>query len=91
MSTFYVRACPQGHVHITYRRAGAEERCPECSLPLIDSCPQCGRIIKNGIITVWCILHQKTSSMSFRTNARTAAHGSPGPKPIRKKKVAKPL
>ncbi len=46
MSTFYVRACENGHVNITYRRAGEQERCPKCRLPIIDSCPECGSIIK---------------------------------------------
>ncbi len=46
MSTFYARICKNGHVNITYRRAGKEERCKECGAPLMDSCPQCGSVIK---------------------------------------------
>ena len=30
MSNFYARACKNGHVNITYRRAGKDEHCPEC-------------------------------------------------------------
>ena len=46
MSNFYARACKNGHVNITYRRAGENEHCPECGLPLIDSCPECGNLLK---------------------------------------------
>ena len=46
MSNFYARVCEKGHVNITYRRAAKDEHCPECGLPLIDSCPECGSLIK---------------------------------------------
>lgn len=45
MSNFYARICKNGHVNITYRRA-KDERCQECGEALIDSCPQCGELIK---------------------------------------------
>ena len=45
MSNFYARICPEGHVDITYRRA-KDERCSKCGGPLMDSCPECGSIIK---------------------------------------------
>ncbi|MDO4472785.1 MAG: DUF2321 domain-containing protein [Bacillota bacterium] len=47
MSHFFVRACPNGHYEIDYMRAKAGHTCRECGQPLIDACPECGRIIKD--------------------------------------------
>lgn len=47
MSNFYARLCRNGHLNVSYRRIKEEEEhCRECGLPLMDRCPQCGRIIK---------------------------------------------
>lgn len=46
MSNFYARACKNGHLDITYRRAGKGELCKECGEPIMDSCPVCGELIK---------------------------------------------
>ena len=45
MSHFFVRACPNGHYEIDYMRAKAGHTCRECGQPLMDACPECGRII----------------------------------------------
>lgn len=46
MSNFYVRICQKGHMDITYRRAGKDEHCRVCGSGLMDSCPECGSLIK---------------------------------------------
>lgn len=46
MTHFYLRICPEGHFEIDYRRVKPDHVCRECGAPLIDECPECGRIIK---------------------------------------------
>lgn len=46
MSNFYARICPKGHVDISFKRASNSPTCPTCGEELIDSCPECGSLIK---------------------------------------------
>lgn len=46
MTSFYVHICEKGHVKTDFRRVKPGQVCSECGSPLIDSCPECGQIIK---------------------------------------------
>ena len=46
MSNFYARICRRGHVEIKPWRAAEGDLCSRCGQPLIDSCPECGSLIK---------------------------------------------
>lgn len=47
MTHFYVRACPEGHYELDIMRTKPAQLCRSCGAQLIDSCPECGAIIKD--------------------------------------------
>lgn len=46
MSSFYAQICENGHVKIDYKRARTGQICSECGSKVIDSCQECGELIK---------------------------------------------
>ena len=50
MTHFYVRACPEGHYEIDIMRARDGQLCRKCGTQLIDSCPECGTLIRELIL-----------------------------------------
>lgn len=76
MSTFYARICPKGHVDITYRRA-KEERCSKCGGPLMDSCPQCGSIIKQW--HYYGMVYLTPKNLKFQRPDKCPSCGAPFP------------
>lgn len=76
MSNFYARICPQGHIDITYRRA-KEECCRQCGGPLMDSCPQCGSIIKQW--HYYGMVYLTPKNLKFQRPDKCPACGAPFP------------
>lgn len=46
MTNFYAQICENGHVRTDFRRVRPEQACEKCGAPMMDSCPECGRLIK---------------------------------------------
>lgn len=46
MTNFYIHVCEKGHAKTDFRRIKPGQTCEKCGAPLLDSCPQCGELIK---------------------------------------------
>lgn len=43
---FYAQICENGHVKTDYKRIKEGQVCEECGAPMMETCPECGKLIQ---------------------------------------------
>ena len=46
MTNFYLHICENGHLKTDFKRVRPGDTCSVCGAKMIDSCPECGELIK---------------------------------------------